>query len=321
MTNYWLYDFQPSISKQYQLDLCQGQTPLDISPTSITKLTNFKKLLFKREDQNPHGSFKDRALAYQISYLHSIQSSFCVLSSSGNAAISCCAFAQKTNIKPIILVSPQIDPGKLSQIIRYQPFLLIKSAQAKRLANYIHAKYHIPILNPTKDDHAALGFETLGQEIYTQNPDCEAIFSYSTSGASLLGIFNFYQKNHLPLPRLFAAQISYSASTAISFYHFAQAKQITNAIQQSNGQYQFVSQATASQIHHLLKKNLINSSIEGAAATQLAIQISQAQADIHNAVIVVSGTEHQLINNPDYPIRELQTKSDIDRLFQQQKIE
>jgi hypothetical protein len=320
--SFWSYPFHPPIAKEFQLDLGQGDTPLEPAPDEIKKLVNIDQLFFKREDQNPHGSFKDRAIAYQMSYLQSIDAKYCVLSSSGNAAISCCAFAKHTNIKPIILVSPDIPKNKLSQIIKYKPFLLTQSANARRLANYINKKYHIPVLNPSKDIKASISFETLGQEIYSQNPNCDAIFSYSTSGASLTGIYNYYQQNNLPIPKLFASQISYSSSPSTLFYRLSNANIIKKVIQQTNGSFQFTFQPETNKVQKILKQNNINSSLEGASATQLAIQKSIAGPLIHNAIIIISGTEHELLDiDPNFPKHQAKTREEIDIILKQQKIE
>jgi threonine synthase len=204
---YWDYPFNPKINKEFQLDLGQGNTHMENAPDEILKITKLDSLTFKREDKNPNGSFKDRALAYQISYLYQNKAKYCVLSSSGNAAISCCAFAQKAKIKPIILISPDIPINKLSQIINQKPFLLIKSPQARRLANYISKKYKIINLNPSTNNHAINGFKTLGWEISENNSDSSAIFSYCTSGASILGIYDYYySKKNINIPQIVGIQ-------------------------------------------------------------------------------------------------------------------
>ncbi|MBU0648413.1 PLP-dependent lyase/thiolase, partial [Patescibacteria group bacterium] len=130
---YWDYSFKPPIDKKYQLDLSQGNTPLlqDIlTSQQIPEIPSDEKIFLKREDLNPNGSFKDRALAYQVSYLKQQNQKYCVISSSGNAAISTAAFCKKAGIKAIILISPNIPNNKLSQITKHNPFLLIKSARA-----------------------------------------------------------------------------------------------------------------------------------------------------------------------------------------------
>ncbi len=305
---YWEYPFDPSVKKDFQLDLGQGNTPCEKAPEEILKLTNLEKLYLKREDLNPNGSFKDRALAYQISVLSQNKGKYCVLSSSGNAAISCCAFAQKSDIKPIILVSPNISENKLSQIINSKPYLLIKSKNARRLANYIHRKHNIPILNPSKDTNASIGFETLGQEIYKQNPECDAIFSYATSSASLLGIHNFYKKNNLPIPAIHAIN---SQDSKTNFY--SNSKIMDSIIKETNGSIISLKKDETKPIQDILTSNNINSSFEG----QLALFACTTHSEsCNNPTVIISGKEHDLIEyDKDYPIHNLETKEEIDLLI------
>lgn len=329
MTTYWDYPFHPAIKKQYQLDLGQGNTPMSKAPVKIQQFTGIKNLYLKREDLNPNGSFKDRALGYQMSYLLQKQAKYCVLSSSGNAAISCCAFAQKTDIKSIILVSPDISENKLSQIVNRKPYLLIKSKNARRLANYINKKYNIPILNPSKDLNASMGFETLGMEIYKQNPKCDAIFSYSTSGASLLGIFQYYLKNNINPPRLigvktYTTKISRYQSTSLPrFYSFPNKQQIIQAISQTNGSLYQIHQDEIKHGQQILHDIGISSSQEGSACLhavkgyiESAKELNEPKKIPSNIVLIISGTEHKTLPiDPKFPIHSLEAKEEIDKLL------
>ncbi len=320
---YWNYPgFKKDISSTFQLDLGQGNTPLEqqqkLLPPDLSASCN---LWLKREDLNPNGSFKDRALAYQISYLQEKKEKYCVLSSSGNAAISCCAFCQKTNIKPIILISPSISQEKLQTIIKNKPFLLIQSIQARRLAKYIHAKYKIPLLNPSSDPKAAFGFETLGWEIHQQNPNCQAIFSYSTSGASIIGIIGYYLKNKLKPPQIFAVQTSENdlqSTTLTKFYSHLQAKKIIATIKQTSGNLFHVPPDKTQKYLQLLQQNNINSSPEGAACLSAAIEnINNPINHLSNIIVIISGTQRSInnITNLDQ-IHSINNRTDLDQIIQ-----
>lgn len=318
---------------------------------SIKSQTNFEKLFFLREDLNPYGSFKDRALSYQINYLKQEKINTCVISSSGNAAIAAAAHCQSNNIKCIILISPDTDPAKLSQIIKYQPFMLIKSANARRLANYIHKKHGIYLLNPSKDDRAITGFESLGKDIYTANPDCQTIFSYVTSGASLLGIISFYKKlsaeKSITFPHIIGVQSG--AQQFLSRDVFGQVMEDSQPqmagrnsliksprsnqigeelnhdfpnnsvnqpiINQSIGTIYWVQNDDLMKSYQLLQQHNINSSPEGAASLAAAIDFSRRYSDLKNAVVIISGKQHELVTNDNYQIHSCSTTDDIDRLF------
>lgn len=338
MSSYWSHPFNPPIKPKFQLDLGQGNTPLEnISDIFFKTYSLFPKtynLFIKREDLNPNGSFKDRALAYQISYIQQQGAKYCVLSSSGNAAISCASFCQKTNIKPIILISPDTPENKLSQIISRKPFLLIQSHQARRLAKYINKKYNIPILNPSIDKNASIGFETLGQEIHEQLPDCDAICSYSTSGASLEGTIRYYQKNNLTPPpaiavQIYSNQVKEKELSAPKFYHHSNAKHIINLISQTKGSLQKIQEDQISDIQKFLKINNINSSFEGAACLTATKNFIESSFKIENPpiipkniVIIISGAEHQLIPIPqNYQIKSATSTQEINQILKNINIE
>ncbi|MFA4931228.1 MAG: pyridoxal-phosphate dependent enzyme, partial [Patescibacteria group bacterium] len=246
-------------------------------------------------------------------------------------------YCQTAQIKAIILVSPTIPQSKLAQIIKFKPYLLIKSPRASRLANYISKKYQIHNLKPSQDNLAITGFETLGWEIHQQNPDCDAIFTYATSGASLLGIHQFYQKNNLKLPRIVAVQ---SGQQTFLPQYFGQknindeinlagqnsptkpirANQIIKAIQASHGTSRWVNNHNIKKNQTKLKKYQINSSPEGAATLAAAIAFAPEFPDIKNITCIISGTEHPNSSAyfPYIPIAH--TKDDIDNLIIRQKL-
>ena len=77
------------------------------------KLIKIENFYLKREDQNPTGSAKDRALIAQIQNLIEKKITNAVISSTGNAAISAAYFCQKQGINLTIFVSPKINLKKL----------------------------------------------------------------------------------------------------------------------------------------------------------------------------------------------------------------
>lgn len=340
------------------------------APQSILSLTNFDKLFLLREDLNPNGSFKDRALSHQIRYLKKNKIDTCVISSSGNAAIAAADHCVQNNIKCIILVSPNTEPAKFSQIIKHRPFLLIKSRLARRLANYISKKYHIHNLTPSKDPLAITGYHSLGKEIHTHFPSCQIIFSYVTSGTSLIGIHNYYYQQklkqypflvgvqsgqHTKLAKLFGQKITnelrkkqlaganapnpilyrkifnmlankYPIHTTKKLIHPQQdiaykidLSKIFTQGRFSEPQRGIVYWINHSKINHTLSQlhqHNIESSAEGAASLTAAIDFSQQYPNLKNAVVIISGTQHELLPIPkDFLIHVAETKEDIDQLL------
>jgi|GEM_PF-593799 len=320
-----------------------------LAPSPITQLTNYDNLYLLREDLNLHGSFKDRALSYQIQYLKNNNINTCVISSSGNAAIAAAAHCAENNIKCIILVSPSTDKAKLSQIIKHKPHLVIQSKQARRLANYIHKKHGIYLLNPSKDDKAIEGFESLGQDIHENNPGCQAIFSYVTSGASLLGMISYYKKqSDITFPHFIGVQSGEQQFLACDVFgqiveqseQQIAGKNAINRTPRSNqifkelnspfpknaknqpiinnhvGKIYWVPEQSILKNLDLLRQNGINSSPEGAAALTAAIDFSRQYPQLKNAVVIISGTEHETLSIPDdFDIYKANSKEDIEQIL------
>lgn len=163
-----------------------------MAPTPIVKIGNF---LVKREDLSPTGSHKFRSLAYQLSCIRATGYRQAVISSSGNAAISASHYAEIAGIRIFAFLSGETPPEKLSALSTAQTTVIL-SARPLRLAKYATAHYKLPDLRPSADQNSVIGFQTLGFELFEQLPNKETanIFSFVTSGASLLGIASACQR-------------------------------------------------------------------------------------------------------------------------------
>ena len=95
---------------------------------SSTPLIKFADVFLKREDLNPTGSAKDRAISLQVDYLKSQGFRAAVISSTGNAAISALYYCQKNSINLTVFVSSNINPEKL-KLIQAQTKNIVISAQ------------------------------------------------------------------------------------------------------------------------------------------------------------------------------------------------
>lgn len=164
----------------------------------MTPLSKVNNLFFKREDLNPTGSAKDRALPLQIENL--IKSAFtsAVISSTGNAAISASFYCQQANISLTVFVSPKINPHKLSLIKGN----IIKSPKAISDAIKFSKSKNAYLLRQSTDSFAQKGYAQIGQEILEQLPQVSSIFIPVGSGTTLLGIGQILP-NHI---KIFAVQ-------------------------------------------------------------------------------------------------------------------
>lgn len=168
---------------------CQIES-LQEKPTPLEKIGDF---WLKREDLSPTHSHKFRSLIYQLSFLKSKGLDKAVLSSSGNAAISASYYAEKAGVKLFTFLSDKTPPEKLTAI-QVGNLIPIISSKPLRLAKYAVKHFGLPDLRPSQDMHAAIGFETLGFELFEQNPAIQNIFSFATSFASLRGMQKAYEK-------------------------------------------------------------------------------------------------------------------------------
>lgn len=169
--------------------------------TDLAEAIGIERLFLKREDLQPTGSFKERAAERQIEHLVERGKREAVISSSGNAGIAVAREAKDQGVHLYAFVSPNLAQAKLSALCAFEP-VVIQSTRAMRFANYLSARYHLPNLRPSIDDHAVIGFISLGEEIEEQMSEmggADVVVSFVTSGASLEGMLRGYRAE--PRPR------------------------------------------------------------------------------------------------------------------------
>jgi threonine synthase len=223
----WRYvDFYSEfIEKENRLSLDnqnRNLTPVITGVKFLLKpLLNIKHLYFKREDENPTGSFKDRSLAYQVSLAKQNKKRELVISTSGNAGIAAAAYCQKAGIKLYAFISPETEKEKVIEMQKYDP-IIIKSKRAIRFANYLSAKYKIENLRPSVNNSSIEGFKSIAFEIFENLGKVDAIFTFVTSGSSFIGIGRAYKYlwetgEIESLPKLYAIQSGNIFSIAQEF--------------------------------------------------------------------------------------------------------
>jgi threonine synthase len=189
----WDYDLiKKLVDPKYQISLREGDTPLETYKLPATTY----KLLIKREDKNPNGSFKDRSLAFQISKKYEQGHEELIISSSGNAAISAIFYAGVVDIELHVFISPHTSEEKLKVIEKgSKEFKNVKihvSEKAKSDAIKLSRDLNIPNLRGSDDDDAIVGYKTIAYELVRQNPDIDAVFIPTSSGTGTSGIFEGY---------------------------------------------------------------------------------------------------------------------------------
>jgi threonine synthase len=280
---------------------------------SETPLVKYKNYWLKREDLSPTGSHKFRSLLYQLAKLRENNITTAVLSSSGNAAISAAKYAQTAGVKIFILLSKKTAPAKLSALSKQlnKNVIPILSTRPLRLAKYFAAKYKIPDLRPSKDPNAALGFRSLGLEIFQQNPQTQNIFSFFTSGASLQGIFATYNellqsKQIKKIPRLFGVYSSHSLAKN-------QIEKVAKICKKSKGKIIEISNAEI----YTIRQKFLNTSNEGIANFCAAEKIQP----IGTTVIILTGKNWSKQNFDANNFLFAENFAEIDKIAKTQNLE
>lgn len=205
----WKYQkIQALIPEKYRLTGNEGETNvvkifLDRYEQKELGIRNTKtqRVYLKMETMNPNRSFKDRSLAYQISYYYSAGAKKLLISSSGNAAISAASYVSMTDMKLAIFVSNKVNKRKLEKLNEFADknenitihFSMKPKSDAIKYANsgnYIN-------LRGSVDPHAVTGFKTIAYELVgdfeERGVDPDGIFIPCSSGTSTVGIYEGYQ--------------------------------------------------------------------------------------------------------------------------------
>lgn len=184
MRGIWNYNKICDIDEQFRLTMDEAQTSLEI--VEIEGMS----IACKREDHNPNQSFKDRSLAYQLSWHLSRGKTSFAVSSSGNAAVSAAAYVSQTDSDLTIFVSNNINPAKLIRINKWlsPKIRLEKSVKPKSACIKFCSTTGTVNLRGSVDPAAVIGFKTIGYELAEQIPQIDAVFVPASSGTAVVGI-------------------------------------------------------------------------------------------------------------------------------------
>lgn len=264
-----------------------------------TQLIKFESVYLKREDQNPTGSAKDRAIDVQTDNLVKQNISSAVISSTGNAAISALYFCQLKNIKLTIFLSPKVDKNKLEIIRKHNPEIIFSDkpiSDAFKFSKKTGAFY----LRQSTDPMALVGYQKIGQEIIEQLPQVTSIFVPVGSGSTLLGISNALPKNvkifavqpanHAPISSLFDKDFSpenSSLTDALSVKLLPLKSKIISAINQSSGSALVVQDQDIISAQKKLGENNIYTSPESALALAGFLKAQKSNLNIGQFPVII----------------------------------
>jgi len=277
-----------------------------------------RRIIFKREDENPTGSHKARALSYQVSHYKKMGHRTLLISSSGNAAIAAAAYANLCGIRLIAFVDSATPAAKVNEIKKSgQPVLFCK--KPINFAKYAAKIFDIPNLRPSFDDLSIEPYQSIAFELYDEfKKSIDAVFMFPTSASSLIGTIKGYNKlvesRSLKIPpKVIAVQTGNITSIAseladsnfVSSTHpnreasrcpgalgvksTRRTEEAVDMIKSVNGNGIIVTQNEIERADAILQRHGIVTSMEGAATLAGAIRME----DVKNAVCILSGRRYK----------------------------
>jgi len=246
-----------------------------------TQEIEIEGIIFKREDENPSGSVKDRGISYQLNWAKKQGIKDLVISSSGNAAISACYFCQKLELNLSVFVSPKINKKKL-EIIHNYPFRVFVSPRAKSDSIKFAKKNNFFHLRASTDPRGKAGYQAVAKEIVANQGQVDSIFIPVSSGTILVGIAEGFKAIGY-LPQIHAVQTTAvhaivrnfnqdfvatktSLASALVAKYTPCKKQAINLIKESGGFGWIISDQEILAADQWLQEKGIITSFEGGAA-------------------------------------------------------
>jgi threonine dehydratase len=227
-----------------------------------TPLIKLEGVYLKREDLNPTGSAKDRAIIFQIENLkrHGFKSA--VISSTGNAAISASHFCHINQIKLTVFLSPKVNQNKLA-LIKKNNCQIIFSKKPISDAIKFSKKNNNYLLRQSTDPSALIGYQEIGKELINELPQITSIFVPVGSGTTLLGISQALN----PSVKIYAIKPENTTLTdALTVKYQPLKSKIISAIKNSKGSELIIQNSEILEAQKILEKNQIKTSLEGAMA-------------------------------------------------------
>ena len=292
--NIWRYNelYREPVQLKFRLSLGEGWTKEE-NFSKLGRKLNLPNFYLKREDLNPLGSFKVRGLAYQISRAWQNRKREFSISSTGNAALAAAALCHKANLKLFIFFHPRPKSKEkrekiLKKIKSFNPEkIFLEKEPTKRCQEFSKAK-KIYNLTPSSDIYSFEGFKSIGFEIFErilENEKLEdlAIFSFSSSGSSLIGMGESFRflvaKNFLKkLPRFYPVKID----------KIKRGVEIKKLVKESKGKILEILPKETKRAQDFLSCFKIKTSIEGICAFEGFLQVYKVK-EIKNAIIILSG--------------------------------
>lgn len=276
-----------------------------VSSSGNTPLVKIDDIYFKCEYQNPTGSHKDRAFKLQIARLKKNGVKKAVISSSGNAAISASYYCGINGIDLTIFISPSINKHKL-EVLKESKCEIIETKKPISAAFKFAQKNASFNLRQSTDPEASIGHEAIADEILGENVVPDAVFLPVSSGTTLAGISNGFNKKGYKIPihavqtdviypiasqfdNDFTSSTEKSLADAIVARFTPREKEIIRIIKDTNGSAWVIGNREMLIAREWLLKNNLNCSYEGAAVVAALWKARKKGYKFGNPVCLLTG--------------------------------
>jgi threonine synthase len=193
--SFWRYkSILPPVQKI--ISLGEGGTPLQKSQR-LAESIGIKDLLLKNETRNPTSSFKDRSASLIVSDVLTKGFSSLICATNGNHGASIAAYSAKANIDCHLIVSKNMDLGKLTQMIVYNAFITESGSSVKNTIERAitlekeRGWYQATTeLNPLSIE----GLKTISFEIFEQGVTPDWLVVAMGSGVTIYSLWKGYKE-------------------------------------------------------------------------------------------------------------------------------
>jgi threonine synthase len=289
--------FLAPVKEDFRLSLGEGNTKEEESG----------KFFFKREDQNPTGSAKDRCMAYLVSKAFEFGEKNLVLSSSGNAAISALNYCRLAGIKLHLFVSPQIQKGKSEEIEKLGGSMIVSKRPLSDSIKFAKKNSYYN-LRPSANEFGPEGFQTISFELAKNIGFFDDIFIPVSSGVTLTGIARGFGKIGFT-PRIHACQSSFLHPISQEFIKEFESEnsslakslvarttplrdEVLSLVKESGGTGWVISNREMLEAEEFLKSINIVTSYEGALCVAAARK-AESEFGYDKAVCLLTGKKYQ----------------------------
>jgi len=256
--------YLPVTEKTPVITLNEGNTPLIELKNLPEKLGIKLRVYIKHEGLNPTSSFKDRGMTVAVSKAVEDGAKAVICASTGNTSASAAAYAARAGLKAVVLIPEgAIALGKLIQALIHNAVVIALKGNfddALEIVRYISENYPIQLVNSINpyrlEGQKTAAFEVVDELDEAPDYHCLPVGNAGNITAYWMGYKEYYnEKKSKKLPRMIgfqakgAAPIVYNKviknpetiATAIRIGNPARWKEAVNAIEESNGYINIVS--------------------------------------------------------------------------------